>query len=63
MRTSVVIEGALLRRVLELGGFLTKRSAIEAALRLLVQVHSRKRFRSLRGKVGWEGHLEEMRRD
>jgi len=63
MRTSVVIDDALMRRALELGGFRTKRTAIAAGLRLLVQVHSQKRLRALRGKVGWEGSLEKMRRD
>ena len=63
MRTSVVTDHALMRRPLELGGFRTKRTAIEAGLRLLVQVHSQKRLRALRGKIGWEGSLEKMRRD
>jgi len=32
-------------------------------LRLLVQVNSQKKLRSLKGKVAWKGDLEQMRRD
>jgi len=63
MRTNVTIDDALMRRALKSGGFETKRSAIEAGLRLLVQVHSQKRLRRLRGKIAWDGDLEAMRRD
>lgn len=63
MRTNVVIDDALMNRALKVGGFDTKRSAIEAGLHLLVQIHSQKRLRALRGKVVWEGDLEAMRRD
>jgi len=38
-----------------------KRPAIEA--RPPVQVKSQERLRRLKGKVRWEGNLEEMRRD
>jgi Arc/MetJ family transcription regulator len=63
MRTNVVIDDQLMSRALKLGGFRTKRSAIEAGLRLLIQVNSQKRLRKLKGKVDWQGDLEEMRRD
>jgi len=63
MRTNVVIDDQLMSHALKLGGFRTKRSAIEAGLRLLIQVNSQKRLRKLKGKVDWQGDLEEMRRD
>ncbi|MCX6374566.1 MAG: type II toxin-antitoxin system VapB family antitoxin [Armatimonadetes bacterium] len=63
MRTNVVIDDSLMHRALKSGGFETKRSAIEAGLRLLVQVNSQKRLRRMKGKVAWEGDLEAMRRD
>jgi hypothetical protein len=50
-------------RAIKSGGYRTKKSAIEAGLHLLVQLHSQKKLRGLRGKVNWEGSLEEMRRD
>ena len=63
MRTNVVIDDKLMSRALRSSGCRTKRSAIESGLRLLVQVNSQKKLRSLRGKITWEGDLEEMRRD
>ncbi len=61
MRTNVVIEDELMKKALNLGGYKTKRAAIEAGLRLVVQMNSQKRIRDLRGKVRWEGDLDEMR--
>ncbi|NCC51432.1 MAG: type II toxin-antitoxin system VapB family antitoxin [Spartobacteria bacterium] len=63
MRTNVVIDDQLMNRALRFSGCRTKRAAIETGLRLLVQVSSQKKIRSLRGKINWEGDLEEMRRD
>jgi len=63
MRTNVVIDDHLMSRALKAGSYRTKKSAIEAGLRLLVQAHSQKKLQALRGKVKWEGDLEEMRRD
>ncbi len=63
MRTNVVIDDRLMSEALRASGFRTKRAAIEAGLRLLVQVNSQKKLRKLKGKVAWEGDLEEMRRD
>jgi len=63
MRTNVVIDDKLMSRALRSSGCRTKRSAIESGLRLLVQVDSQKKLRTLRGKITWEGDLEEMRRD
>lgn len=63
MRTNVVIDDKLMSRALRLSGCRTKRSAIETGLRLLVQVNSQKALRCLKGKITWEGDLEEMRRD
>ncbi len=63
MRTNVVIDDRLMERAKRLGGFSTKKSAIEAGLRLLVQMAGQKKLRSLKGKIEWEGDLEEMRGD
>jgi len=63
MRTNVVLDDELIARAVKSGGYRTKKSAIEAGLRLLVQVNSQQRLRGLKGKVRWEGDLEAMRRD
>lgn len=63
MRTNVVLDDGLMARALEAGGYRTKKSAIEAGLRLLVQMNCQQKLRKLKGKVRWEGTLEDMRRD
>jgi len=63
VRTNVVIDDRLMARALRSCGYGTKRAAIEAGLRLLVQFHSQKKLRGLKGKISWEGDLDEMRRD
>lgn len=63
MRTNVVLDDELMTRALQSSGCRTKRSAIESGLRLLVQVNSQKKLRSLKGKIAWEGDLADMRRD
>ena len=63
MRTNVVIDDKLMSDALKSGGFNTKRAAIEAGLRLLVQIQSQKKLRTLKGKINWIGNLDDMRRD
>lgn len=63
MRTNVVIDDKLMSRALRSSGCRTKRAVIESGLKLLVQVNSQKKLRSLKGKIAWDGNLEEMRRD
>ena len=63
MRTNVVIEDDLMEEALKVSGLKTKREAVEAGLRLLVRTRRQKRIKRLRGKLEWEGSLDDMRRD
>ena len=63
MRTNVVIDDKLMRQAMESGNYRTKRKTIEEGLRLLLQVNSQKKIRELKGRIRWEGDLEEMRGD
>ncbi len=63
MRTNIDIDDDLMARAIKAGGFRTKKEAVEAALELLVRTHAQTGVRRLRGKVKWEGSLEDMRRD
>ncbi len=63
MRTNVVIDDKLMHRAMRSSGHRTKRATIESGLRLLVQMNSQKKLRGLRGKIAWNGSIEEMRRD
>jgi len=62
MRTTIDIDDALVRKAMRLSGLTTKKAVIEAALRLLIQTHSQVGIRRLRGKVKWEGNLDDSRR-
>ena len=62
-RTNVVIDEDLMAQALQSSGCRTKRAAIESGLRLLVQVNNQQKLRQLKGKITWEGDLEEMRKD
>jgi len=63
MRTNIDIDDALMNEALKASGLTTKRKAVEEGLRLLIRAHRRKKVRRLRGKLHWEGSLDEMRRD
>jgi Arc/MetJ family transcription regulator len=61
MRTNIEIDDELMRRAMQLGGIDTKRATVEAALRLFIQTRAQVGMRRFRGKVKWEGNLEESR--
>ena len=61
MRTNIDIDDKLMRAAMKATGATTKKAAVEAAMRLTVQLHKQgEAIRKLRG-LGWEGDLEEMR--
>jgi len=61
MRTNIVIDDRLMERALRASGLKTKRAAVEAGLELLIRVKAQAGLRRLRGKVSWEGNLDELR--
>ncbi len=63
MRTNVVIEDALMKSALKLSGLKTKKDAIEAGLKLLVEFNRQVKVRDFRGKLKWVGNLDKMRMD
>jgi len=46
---------------MRVSGLITKRTAVEAGLRLLIQVKAQGSIRKFRGRVYWIGNLNEMR--
>jgi Arc/MetJ family transcription regulator len=62
MRTNIEIDDRLMREAMRRSGASTKRAAVEAGLRLLAETHAQGSIRRLRGKVIWEGDLNELRR-
>jgi Arc/MetJ family transcription regulator len=62
MRTNIDIDDRLMRTAMRRTGARTKKAAVEAGLRLLAQTHAQGSIRRLRGKVQWEGDLDESRK-
>ena len=61
MRINIVIDEKLMSTALKISGLNTKKEVVEEALRLLVKVKNQSKLRKLRGKLKWEGDLNEMR--
>ncbi len=61
MRTNIDIDDRLMRQAMRSSGVRTKRAAVEEGLRLLIRTRGQRTIRRLRGKVVWEGDLEESR--
>ena len=61
-RTNIVIDDRLMNEAMRLSGLATKKAVIEAALKLMIQISQQSEIRKLRGKVRWEGNLDESRR-
>ena len=61
MRTNIMIDDKLIRQAMKVTGLKTKRAVVEAGLQLLIQVKAQSGIRRLRGKVRWQGNLDEMR--
>jgi len=62
MRTNIDIDDRLMRQAMHHSGTRTKKATVEAALRLLVDTHAQTAIRRLKGKVHWQGNLDESRR-
>jgi len=61
MRTNIVIDDQLMADALNAAGLKTKKEAVELGLKLLVKRNQQQAIRKLRGKLHWEGDLDEMR--
>ena len=63
MRTNIVIDDDLMANALKLTGLKTKREAVELGLKTLVRLKKQEKIRQYKGKLPWEGDLDEMRTD
>ncbi|CCE23537.1 MULTISPECIES: type II toxin-antitoxin system VapB family antitoxin [Methylotuvimicrobium] len=61
MRTNIVIDDELMTEALKASGLTTKREVVEQGLKLIVQRSNQQAIRKLRGRLKWEGNLDEMR--
>lgn len=64
MRTNIEIDDKLMHDTLKATGLRTKREVVDYALKLALRLKRQEKLaKNLRGKVRWEGDLEEMRLD
>ena len=61
MRTNIVLDDDLVEQARKLTGIKTKKELIHEALRILIQLRQQGETRNLRGKLHWEGDLDELR--
>jgi Arc/MetJ family transcription regulator len=61
MRTNIVLDEDLIERAQKLTGIKTKRAVVQEALPTLILLREQAKVRQFRGKLKWEGDLDQMR--
>ncbi|MGR9013830.1 MAG: type II toxin-antitoxin system VapB family antitoxin [Methylobacter sp.] len=63
MRTNIIIDDTLMADVLKATGVKSKREAVELGLKALLMLKQQEGIKAFKGKLKWEGDLEQMRTD
>lgn len=61
MKTNVEVDESLMADVLQATGLTATDQVIELALTLLIQIKRQEAIQAFRGKLSWDGNLDEMR--
>lgn len=61
MRTNIVIDDGLMKDALRATGLKTKKEAVELGLKTLVKLHKQSVIKEFRGRLAWDGDLQESR--
>jgi len=61
--TTTAINHALLEKAMQLTETKNEKAVVEEALELLIRIRQQAKLRNLRGKLKWEGNLNQMRTD
>lgn len=61
MRTNIVIDDELMDAAFKATGIKTKKELVELGLKTLIRLKQQESIKALRGKLKWEGDLEDMR--
>jgi Arc/MetJ family transcription regulator len=61
MTVHIEADAELLQEAIALGGFATRKAAVNAALAEYVRASKRRQLLALRGKVAWGGDLDQLR--
>jgi Arc/MetJ family transcription regulator len=62
MRTTLNLDERALKDAMEVAGSSTKTEVVNQALQSFARGKRRKRLLELRGKVGWEGDIDRLRK-
>ena len=60
-RTNIEIDIDLLKKAMELTHIKTIKDVVHYSLREVIKMNKRKELLKFKGKVNWEGNLDEMR--
>ncbi|MGZ5056342.1 MAG: type II toxin-antitoxin system VapB family antitoxin [Methylobacter sp.] len=63
MRTNIIIDDTLMADVIKATGAKSKREAVELGLKALLMLKQQESIKALKGKLKWDGDLEQMRTD
>ncbi|TRW92146.1 type II toxin-antitoxin system VapB family antitoxin [Candidatus Methylobacter oryzae] len=63
MRTNIIIDDTLMADVLKATGAKSKREAVELGLKALLMLKQQEGIKAFKGKLKWDGDLEQMRTD
>jgi Arc/MetJ family transcription regulator len=61
MRTNIEVEEELIKQIIQMSAAQNRRKAIEKSILGYIRYLSKLELVKLRGKVKWEGNLDEMR--
>ena len=60
-RTNIELEANLISEAMKLTGIKTIKDVVHHSLREMIRLEKRKKLLGFKGKVNWEGNLDEMR--
>jgi Arc/MetJ family transcription regulator len=63
MKTSVKVDESLMTDALQATGLTETDQVIELALKMLIQIKRQEAIKAFRGKLPWDGDLNNMRTD
>ncbi|MGV6810444.1 MAG: type II toxin-antitoxin system VapB family antitoxin [bacterium] len=58
---NIIIDDQLMQDALQITGLKTEREAVEKGLKTLIRLQQQSRIKELKGKIQWEGDLDDMR--
>ncbi len=61
MQTNIVIDDQLMKDALKVTGLKTKKETVELGLKTLIKLKKQEGIKKFRGRLKWEGNLDDMR--